>query len=87
MTDKVTEISLPNMEKALQSDAEGEVLLSRKEICDQVLNCSVDTADKHFLYKEGFPFVKVGETRKYPKKGVEKWIKENTVYNGRNGTR
>lgn len=81
IAEKVIEISLPVIKDTLKSDIEGEVLLSRNEVCDQVLNCSVDTADKHFLYKKGFPFVMVGSSRKYPKKAVEKWIRENTVYN------
>lgn len=81
MAKKVSELSVPLLKQSLESELEGEVLLGRKEICDQVLNCSVDTADKHFLYKKGFPYVMVGSQRRYPKKAVEKWIRENTEYN------
>lgn len=81
MAKKVSELSIPLLKQSLESEIEGEVLLGRKEICEQVLNCSVDTADKHFLYKKGFPYVMVGSQRRYPKKAVEKWIRENTEYN------
>lgn len=75
------ELALPIIKQVLNSEIEGEVLLTRKEICQQVLNCSVDFADKHFLYKKGFPYMMVGSSRRYPKKAVEKWIHENTNYN------
>lgn len=78
---KFLELAMPLIKQSLESELEGEVLLGRKEICDQVLNCSVDTADKHFLYKKGFPYVMVGNQRRYPKKAVEKWIRESTEYN------
>lgn len=78
---KIVELTLPLIQQSLSSELEGEVLLGRKEVCDQVLKCSVDTADKHFLYKKGFPYVMVGSQRRYPKKAVEKWIRENTKFN------
>lgn len=78
---KFLELTLPIIKESLESELEGEVLLGRKEVCDQVLNCSVDTADKHFLYKKGFPYVMVGNQRRYPKKAVEKWIRDNTKFN------
>lgn len=53
MAKKVSELSIPLLKQSLESEIEGEVLLGRKEVCDQVLNCSVDTADKHFLYRIG----------------------------------
>lgn len=81
IANKFLDLALPIIKKSLESELEGEVLLGRKEICDQVLNCSVDTADKHFLYKEDFPYVMVGSQRRYPKKAVEKWIRDNTKFN------
>lgn len=81
IAEKVAELSIPIVKQTLESEVEGEILLGRKEICQQVLNCSVDFADKNFLYKPGFPYMMVGSSRKYPKKAVEKWIHENTKFN------
>lgn len=57
-------------------------LLTRKEVCELILQCSTQTADAHFLYAKGFPFVDFGTSgRRYPKKAVEKWIEKQTKYN------
>lgn len=61
MAKKVSELSIPLLKQSLESEIEGEVLLGRKEVCDQVLNCSVDTADKHFLYRIGKKPVQFGQ--------------------------
>lgn len=72
---------LPELLFLIKEEINGEELLTRKEVSEQILKCDVNTADKEFLYKSGFPYLQVGKNRKYPKKQVEKWISENTNYN------
>lgn len=58
-----------------------EELLTKKELCERILKCDVKTAEKHFLFAEGFPYFKQGDSIKYPKRQVEEWIQKNTKYN------
>lgn len=55
-------------------------LLTKKDLCTKVLNCDVKTAEKYFINQEGFPFVWVGERKRYPLKEVEHWLKQRTIY-------
>lgn len=60
--------------------ADADELLSKKDLCGRVLNMDVNTAERHVINQKGFPYVMVGTLKRYPKKAVEEWIKENTQY-------
>ena len=82
MASKFVEIAMPEIKEAVESTYTDDELLTRKEVCERILKCDANTADKYFLYKEGFPYVDFGEkSRRYPKRQVEKWIAENTKHN------
>lgn len=55
-------------------------LLSKKDLCERILNMDINTAEAHIINQKGFPFVKVGSLKRYPKYAVEEWIKQNTEY-------
>lgn len=78
---KFVEIAMPQIKEAVETVYLDDELLSRKEVSERILKCDVNTADKYFLYQKGFPYVEVGSTRRYPKRKVEEWIKNNTKYN------
>lgn len=78
---KFVEVSLPQIEHIIEATYSDDELLSRKEVSERILKCDVATADKYFLYQSGFPYVEVGNQRRYPKRQVEEWIKQNTKYN------
>lgn len=49
-------------------------LLTRKELCEQVLNIDVNTFDDHFRYQPGFPSFKDGKLTRYYVPAVHEWI-------------
>lgn len=53
---------------------EDEELLTKKELCDRILKCSVTTADMHYFNDPTFPCIEINKYKRYPKKAVEKWI-------------
>lgn len=55
-------------------------LLTKKELCKRILNCDVETADKYYINQANFPYLWRGKKKLFPKKAVEKWIKNNTHY-------
>ena len=55
-------------------------LLTKKELCREILNMDVKTAEKQILYQDGFPFIRVGKRKLYPLKEVNEWISERTEY-------
>lgn len=55
-------------------------LLSKKVLCERILKMNINTAEAHIINRKGFPYVMVGTLKRYPKKAVEQWIKENTQY-------
>ena len=57
-----------------------EELLTKKELCERILRCDVDVADKYVLNQPKFPYIWMGKRKRYPKKQVERWIEENTHY-------
>lgn len=81
LADKFVEISAPQIQASLENSYSDDELLSRKEVSERILKCDVVTADKYFLYQSGFPYVEIGNQRRYPKRQVEEWIKQNTKYN------
>lgn len=58
-----------------------EELLTKKDLCERILHCDENTAERHYLNKPFFPYVNQGTRKRYPKKQVEEWIKKNTHYN------
>lgn len=66
--------------KELAKKFETDELLSKKDLCGRVLNMDINTAEAHIINRRGFPYVMVGTLKRYPKKAVEQWIKENTQY-------
>ena len=66
--------------KELAKTFETDELLSKKELCERVLNMDINTAERHIINRKGFPYVMVGSLKRYPKKAVEVWIQENTEY-------
>lgn len=71
---------LADVIKELAKEFETDELLSKKDLCRRVLNMDINTAERHVINREGFPYVLVGTIKRYPKKAVEEWIKENTRY-------
>lgn len=55
-------------------------LLTRKELCERILNCDVDTANKYYINRSDFPYMYRGNQKIYPKRAVEEWIEKNTHY-------
>ena len=55
-------------------------LLTKRELCERILNCDVDTADKYYINEPKFPYIWRGNQKLFPKKAVEKWIHNNTHY-------
>lgn len=79
---KFLEVSMPQIKQAVEGAYTDDELLTRKEVSERILKCDANTADKYYLYKEGFPYMDFGERgRRYPKRQVEEWIKNNTKYN------
>ncbi|WP_124058417.1 helix-turn-helix domain-containing protein [Vaginisenegalia massiliensis] len=58
-----------------------EELLTKTELCRKVLNCDYKTAEAHFINKKGFPFVRVGKRKKFPKNKVIQWLDKQIQYN------
>ena len=81
MAAKIQDVTIPIVKETVEESLFDEELLTRKEVSKRILNCSVDTADKYYLYQPGFPYCERGGERLYPKKAVEKWIQKNTKYN------
>lgn len=82
LAEKMMGLMFPRLEELIITKLDNEELLTRKEVCERILKCDVDTGDTYFLYAKGFPYVEFGKKgRRYPKKQVEKWIIENTKYN------
>lgn len=81
MANKVFELMIPELFNLLSSMVDNEELLSKKELCEHILKCDENTADKYFLNAKGFPYVEMGNRKKYPKKQVELWIAEQTQFN------
>lgn len=81
MAKRIESLTLPLVEKTVKETFQEDEILTRREVAERILRCSVDTADKYYLYKPGFPYIQRGNERVYPKKAVEKWISENTEYN------
>lgn len=78
----VAELKINGLEtKVIYIREDVEELLTKKELCERILKCDEDTADKHFVYQPGFPYIIQGRRRRYPKKKVEEWINNNTHYN------
>lgn len=71
---------LADVLKELAREFETDELLSKKDLCERVLNMDINTAEAHIINRKGFPYVMVGTLKRYPKKAVEQWIKENTQY-------
>lgn len=65
------------LKESIIQNLEDEELLTAKELCERILKCSKNTADKYYLNNASFPFIQQGNERRYPKKAVEKWISEN----------
>lgn len=59
---------------------ETDELLSKKNLCSRILNMDANTAERHVINRKGFPYVMVGNIKRYPKKAVEEWIQEQTEY-------
>lgn len=78
---KFVEISLPEIGKAVEASYSDDELLTLKEVSERILKCNVITADKYFLYQPGFPYVEIGNQRRYPKRQVEECIQQHTKYN------
>lgn len=55
-------------------------LLTKKELCERILNCNVETADRYYINQPNFPYMWRGNQKLFPKKAVEKWIQNNTHY-------
>ncbi|HAC0715711.1 TPA_asm: helix-turn-helix domain-containing protein [Listeria monocytogenes] len=66
------------LKESIIQNFEDEELLTAKELCERILKCSKNTADKYYLNNASFPFIQQGNERRYPKKAVEKWISENS---------
>lgn len=60
--------------------ADHDELLTKDELCTRILLMDIKTAERHIISKAKFPYLKVGNRKRYPKKAVEKWIEENTHY-------
>lgn len=60
--------------------ADHDELLTKDELCARILLMDIKTAERHIISKAKFPYLKVGNRKRYPKKAVEKWIEENTHY-------
>lgn len=60
--------------------ADHDELLTKEELCSKMLLMDIKTAERHIISKPKFPYLKVGNRKRYPKKAVEKWIEENTHY-------
>lgn len=52
-------------------------LLSRKELCSQVLHIDVNTFDEHFRFQPGFPSVKDGSLERYYVPAVHEWLMDH----------
>lgn len=53
-------------------------LLTKKELCERILRCDIKTAEMHIINKPNFPYIWVGDKKRYPKNQVEEWIATNT---------
>lgn len=72
---KLVELVKPIIIDVVKNHSVDEELLTREEVAKRILKCSVDTADKYYLYEPSFPVIIVGKnTRRYPKKLVEEWL-------------
>ena len=60
MAAKIQDVTLPIVKETVEESLFDEELLTRKEISKRILNCSVDTADKYYLYQPGFPYLPTG---------------------------
>lgn len=80
MANKIFELMLPKLFDLVKTNISNEELLSKKELCKEILKCDENTADRYFLNSKGFPYIEMGSRRKYPRKQVELWISKNTRF-------
>lgn len=71
---------LADVLKELAREFETDELLSKKDLCSRILNMDANTAERHVINRKGFPYVMVGNIKRYPKKAVEEWIQEQIEY-------
>lgn len=81
MANKIFELMTPELIRLIRNNLDNEELLSKKELCKHILKCDENTADKYFLNAKDFPFIEIGNRKKYPKKQVELWISKYTQFN------
>lgn len=58
-----------------------DYLMTREEVAAEILHCAPNTADKYYLYQDGFPYFLQGNNRRYLKSAVIKWIADNLKEN------
>lgn len=80
LANKIFELMIPELFELVKNNMDNEKLLSKKELCKEILKCDENTADKYFLNAKDFPYIDMGNRRKYPKKQVELWISKNTRF-------
>lgn len=56
MAAKIQDVSIPMVKETVEESLFDEELLTRKEVSKHILKCSVDTADKYYLYESGLPY-------------------------------
>lgn len=81
MAKKIFDLMIPELFELVRNHLSNEELLSKKELCKEILKCDENTADRYFLNAKGFPYIEMGNRRKYPRKQVELWISNNTRFN------
>lgn len=56
-------------------------LVTRKQLAAEMLHMSPTTADEHYLYADGFPYVQQGTKRMYYLPAVHEWLMNHQQYN------
>lgn len=80
MAAKIIELTMPVIKQYLDQMNSDEELLTRKEVSERIFKCDEKTFDKCYRYADGFPKINQGTQERYPKKLVERWIRENSTY-------
>ncbi|MBC2391320.1 hypothetical protein [Listeria booriae] len=70
---------IENLFKQLLATQKPDELLTRERLASEVFHCAPSTLDKHVFCNNDFPFIEVGEKRKYSRIAVEDWIRRRQI--------
>ncbi|MBC1887987.1 hypothetical protein HCA63_06435 [Listeria booriae] len=70
---------IENLFKQLLAVQKPDELLTKERLAGEVFHCAPKTLTDHILCNDDFPFIEIGENRKYSRLAVEDWIRRRQL--------